>query len=281
VAIGPVTVEAAANPLVPRDRSHRRPLLRAAVRRLPVQDVRDVLRLEPAWSRAAKRRPLDPRRPAGEAAVYVDGALVRNSQRGESDLTLGTNAVEEASVTTGRSVRIRRRAVGHPRVRHARGSRSTTGSLSYASDDMGTLWRNVGFNRIEASVSGPIKGNLTFSVRQAHRAEVGRHGEGPRPGPPIFVADGVDTVLTHPRRGAPIQRTPSRSRSALRPVQRLLRQLRSRRRAGERRHAAQAIRSNFGVECQGCGCRSRRAGSTPATPSCNTPTERVAGRAVW
>jgi len=191
----------------------------------------------------------------------VARAISRSHQRGRG--SIGDDGRDRC--------RIRRRAVGHPRVRHARGKQKYTGSLSYASDDMGTLWRNVGFNRIEASVSGPIKVPDVLGLGHAHRAEVGRHGEGPRPGPPDFRRGrrrhGVDAARTW----APIQRTPSRSRSRASSSTALLRQLRSRRRAGERRHDGAGDSEQLPAwSARGCGCRSRRAGSTPATPSCNT-----------
>jgi len=89
VAIGPVTVEAAANPLVPRDQvTSKTTIAGQQFSRLPVQDVRDVLRLEPGWSRAAKRRASRSAAAGPESGRVRDGALVRNSQRGESDLTL-------------------------------------------------------------------------------------------------------------------------------------------------------------------------------------------------
>src|SRR5256886_3968634 len=48
VAIGPVTVEAAAQPLVPRDQVTSKTIVSGQqFDRLPVQDVRDVIRLEP------------------------------------------------------------------------------------------------------------------------------------------------------------------------------------------------------------------------------------------
>src|SRR5205823_6416928 len=77
VAIGPVTVEAAAQPLVPRDQVTSKTIVSGQqFDRLPVSDVRDVIRLEPGVVESGKAKGLSIRggRP-GEAAVYVDGAL--------------------------------------------------------------------------------------------------------------------------------------------------------------------------------------------------------------
>src|SRR5439155_472369 len=82
------TVAAAAQPLVPRDQVTSKTIVSGQqFDRLPVSDVRDVIRLEPGVVESGKAKGLSIRggRP-GEAAVYADGALVRNSQRGESDL---------------------------------------------------------------------------------------------------------------------------------------------------------------------------------------------------
>ncbi|NIS63983.1 MAG: TonB-dependent receptor plug domain-containing protein, partial [Gemmatimonadales bacterium] len=74
----------------------------AEVDALPVDDVRGVLSLQPGVVESGSGLGLSIRggRP-GEAAVYVDGVLVRSVRSGASALTVGTNALEEASITTG------------------------------------------------------------------------------------------------------------------------------------------------------------------------------------
>ncbi len=256
VAIGPVTVEAAAQPLVPRDQVTSKTIVSGQqFDRLPVQDVRDVIRLEPGVVESGKAKGLSIRggRP-GEAAVYVDGALVRNSQRGESDLTLGTNAVEEASVTTGAiGAEFGDAQSGILAFVTRAGGQKYTGSLSFNTDDMGTLWRNVGFNRFEGSLSGPIKGNLTFSVSGTLTGQKSADTEKNRDlDRPIFVTDGVDTVVTQP---ATWGDSPTDSVQVAIP-----RFVQYSGYCGNYGAAAapasgatmaQAIRSNFGVECQG------------------------------
>src|SRR6266702_1497996 len=59
---------------------------------LPVTDPRDVLALQPGVFQSADQTKLSIR--GGAAAVYIDGALI-------SRAGLGTNAIEQASVTTG------------------------------------------------------------------------------------------------------------------------------------------------------------------------------------
>ncbi len=103
VQVKGVEIVAAVNPIVPRDQvSTRSTVTGDNFSRLPVQDAREVIRLEPGVVESNSGKGLSIRggRP-GEAAIYVDGVLVRNGQRGQTDLSLPTNAIEEASVTTG------------------------------------------------------------------------------------------------------------------------------------------------------------------------------------
>src|SRR5207245_8831394 len=98
VAIGPVTVEAAANPIVPRDQvTSKQTINQSQIHNLPVEDLRSVLNLQPGVVESGKQKGVSIRggRP-GEAAVFVDGVLVRNTQRGFAPLEVGTNAGEEA-----------------------------------------------------------------------------------------------------------------------------------------------------------------------------------------
>jgi hypothetical protein len=202
VVLTGITVTAAANPIVPRDQVTSKTIVTGQqIDRLPINDVREALRLEPGVVESGKAKGLVIRggRP-GEAAVFVDGVLVRNSQQGQTNLDLGTNAIEEASVTTG--------ALGaefgeaqsgvFAFVTKSGGSRYQ-GSLSYSTDQLGDLWRNVGLHRIEGSFGGPIAKDLTFflgtTVTGQQSAEASLDRDIDRP---IYVASGVDTVVHQP-----------------------------------------------------------------------------------
>jgi len=83
VAIGPVLVEAAANPIVPRDQVTSKTSVSAAdLQNLPVEDLRSVIDLQPGVVESGKGRGVSIRggRP-GEAATYVDGVLVPSLER--------------------------------------------------------------------------------------------------------------------------------------------------------------------------------------------------------
>src|SRR5881296_3701625 len=108
VAIGPVTVEAAANPIVPRDKVTSGSTVSGdLVAHLPVDDVRQVLTFQPGVVESSSivsgqtaGVSIRGGRP-GEANVYIDGAPVRGTNSGAQRITVGTNGLEEASVTTG------------------------------------------------------------------------------------------------------------------------------------------------------------------------------------
>src|SRR5438445_788608 len=79
------------------------------------------------------------------------------------------------------------------------GGQRYTGALSYQSDDIGSLWRNVGYNRVEGSIGGPIKGNLTFFVAATLTGQKSLESEADRDlDRPIFVASGVDPTVHQP-----------------------------------------------------------------------------------
>jgi len=254
VAIGPVTVEAAANPIVPRDQvTSKQTISQSQIHNLPVEDLRSVLNLQPGVVESGKQKGVSIRggRP-GEAAVFVDGVLVRNTQRGFTPLEVGTNAVEEASVTTG--------AIGAEfgdaqsgvlsYVTRAGGQRYT-GAVSIQSDDIGSLWKNVGYNRVEGSIGGPIKGNLTFFVAGTLTGQKSLESEADRDlDRPVFVMSGVDTIVHQP---STVGDDPTDSVNVAVP-----RFVQYSGWCGNYGAAAPAaspqaasIRNNFGVECQG------------------------------
>ncbi len=165
VAIGPVVVEAAANPIVPRDQvTSKTSVTSADLQNLPVEDLRNILNLQPGVVESGKAKGVSIRggRP-GEAATYIDGVLVRNGQGGNQAtfhaLDVGTNAVEEASVTTGAlAAEFGDAESGVLSYVTKAGGQRYQGSFSYQTDDI-NAWQNVGLNRLEASLGGPIKGN--------------------------------------------------------------------------------------------------------------------------
>jgi len=166
VAIGPVVVEAQTNPIVPRDQVTSKTII-TSMEHLPVDDPRQVIALTPGVVESGSNNGLVLRggRP-GEANVYIDGAPVRSVGYGRQITQVGTNAVEEASVTTGAlGVDFGDAQSGVISYTTKTGGQTYRGSASYETDEPFGNGTSLGVNRIEAAFSGPIPGlsKLTFS----------------------------------------------------------------------------------------------------------------------
>ena len=169
------------NPIVPRDQVTSKPTIQGGeIAALPVDAVSQVLRLQPGVVESNRGLSIRGSRP-GEQATYIDGVLVRNYQGafsgsyGRSGLatnigtaaTVGTNALEEASVTTGATGAAYGEAQGGVVSLVTRsGGPEYHGSISYQTDNVSGQVYGTGLNRIEASVGGPFPSlkNLTFFV---------------------------------------------------------------------------------------------------------------------
>src|SRR6266566_4775882 len=281
VAIGPVVVEAAANPIVPRDQvTSKTSVTSADLQNLPIEDLRNILNLQPGVVESGNKKGVSIRggRP-GEAATYIDGVLVRNGQGGNMAgyhaLSVGTNAIEEASVTTGAlGAEFGDAQSGVLAYSTKAGGQRYQGSFQYQTDDLGA-WDNVGYNRIEASFGGPIKGNLTFffaTTLQGQKSSGSNSSDGIVDVPantqndrPIFVMGGVDTVVHQPQQWG-VDPTDSVAIAIPRFVQ-------YNGTCGQYGAAsndnlsesAKQIRSNYGVSCQGLRLPYTAVGDNTAT----------------
>ncbi len=208
VAIGPVVVEAAANPVVPRDQVTSKTIIHD-ISSLPIDDPRQIVALTPGVVESGNANGLVLRggRP-GDANVYVDGAPVRSTGYGRQFLQVATNAVEEASVTTGAlGVDFGDAQSGVISYTTRSGGQSFKASASYDTDEPFGSGVSNGLNRIEGSVGGPVPGvkNLSFfasSVVQG-RSSCGVLQGGACIGSalgqdtvPTFFLGGLDTTVT-------------------------------------------------------------------------------------
>jgi hypothetical protein len=199
VQIGGITVVVEQPPLVPRDQVTSKPVVTGdVVANLPTDDIRAALAIQPGVVESGRADGLIVRGGrAGEAAVYIDGALVRSIQTGGSELEVGTNALEEASITTGAfGAEFGDAQAGIISYVTRAGGPSLQGSLSYQSDEPFGDAIKVGYNRWEGSVGGPILGNLTFFLAgTVEGQESGLRGKGAED-VPLWVIGGVDTTVT-------------------------------------------------------------------------------------
>ncbi len=199
VQIGGISVVVEAAPIVPRDQVTSKPIVTGeAVSKLPTDDIRAALAIQPGVVETGRGDGLVVRGGrAGEAAVYVDGALVRSSQTGASELEVGTNALEEASITTGAfGAEFGDAQSGIISYVTRAGGSKMQGSVSYQSDEPFGDAIKVGFNRWEGSLGGPLFGNLTFFLSgtlEGQAASVlGKGAEAV----PTYTFGGLDTTVT-------------------------------------------------------------------------------------
>ena len=218
VQLQSIEVIAAENPLVPRDEVTTKQRAQGDfIQRLPIDRVNDLLTLLPGVVATGRRGPLALSIRGGrpdEVAVYVDGISVTPGYRGlglatpSTQISVGTNAVEEASVTTGSaSAEFGNAQSGLVSLITRTGGTEYSGALGYETDEPFGVGHGLGFNRIETSFGGPLARHLTFfvaGVLEGQRsAAAGRGSETAS----IFVPAGEDTVVTVPRDISPTSDT--------------------------------------------------------------------------
>jgi hypothetical protein len=167
------------------------------VNQLPVDNVRQALKLLPGVSESGSSEGLVLRGGhPGEAGVYVDGVPVRSSLGAIERLLMGTNAVEEVSVTTGGlSAEFGDLQSGLINLVTRGGGRQFRAALSYETEGPFGNGMRVGFNRMEGFIGGPLLSGLSFFVAgtlQGQQADLRGTGAEHLP---TFVPGPVDTVV--------------------------------------------------------------------------------------
>jgi hypothetical protein len=208
VEISEITVVAQTQPLVPRDEVTTKQRIDGVfTEKLPVDRLNSVLALQPGVVASPTANTISIRGGrTDEAVTYVDGVPVTAGYRGNSNLGsagteigIGTNALEEASVTTGSSsAEFGNAQSGVIAAQIRSGGTKFTGNLGYESDEPFGTSSGLGFNRVRASLGGPIARNFSFFVSGALEGQqavaVGDEAEKS----PVFVQAGIDTVLAVP-----------------------------------------------------------------------------------
>jgi hypothetical protein len=200
VVLEAITISAAEVPIVPRDQVTSKSIVTGEdIDQLPVDDALDAIQLQPGVTeiRDGELSIRGGRR--NEATVFVDGVPVRPVDVRTLLFDAPTNTLAEASVVGGAM----ETAFGDAQsgiisfVTRAGGPRFQ-GTVSYETDEpLGASLSN-GYNRFEGAISGPIVGNLTFSVggtvsgRRANWINKGAEDF------PYYTFAGIDTVITGP-----------------------------------------------------------------------------------
>jgi hypothetical protein len=248
VEVTGITVSEAAVPLVPRDQVSSKSIISGdLVDKLPVDDVRQIIAVQPGVVESGASDGLSIRggRP-GEANVYIDGAPVRSTNSGTQRVGIGTNAVEEASVTTGAlGVEFADAQSGVISFTTRAGGANYAGGLTYQTDEPFGDAISLGLNRFEASFGGPVPGvaNLTFFLSSVVEGQVaGERGAGFE-NVPRYVLGGIDTTVSFVDANGATQTV------AIPQFVQYSGQCPSG--ADASNAARNAILNNYGVECQG------------------------------
>jgi hypothetical protein len=200
VVLTGVTVTAAANPIVPRDQvTSKSTVAGDLVERLPVDDIRAIVALTPGVVESGDGSGVSIRggRP-GEANVYIDGTPVRGTNSGSSRVQLGTNAIEEASVTTGAlGVEFSDAQSGVVSFTTKAGGSQLEGALSYETDGAMSDATSIGLNRFEGSLGGPVPGvaNLRFFGSAVMKGQLSQERGLGSDNQFLFVRAGVDQMV--------------------------------------------------------------------------------------
>jgi hypothetical protein len=208
VQIQEITVVTQTQPLVPRDEVTTKQRIDGEfTSNLPVDRLNNVLALQPGVVASPTNNTISIRGGrTDEAVTYIDGVPVSPGYRGGSnvgslgtEISVGTNALEEASVTTGSaSAEFGNAQSGVISVQTKTGGSKYTGSFGFESDEPFGKNTSLGFNRFQGSFGGPITRNLTFFLSGALEGNksiaVGMDAEKS----PIFVQAGIDTVVAVP-----------------------------------------------------------------------------------
>lgn len=208
VQIEEITVVTQTQPLVPRDEVTTKQRIDGEfTSNLPVDRLNNVLALQPGVVASPSNNTISIRGGrTDEAVTYIDGVPVSPGYRGDNnvgslgtEISIGTNAMEEASVTTGSSsAEFGNAQSGVISVQTKTGGSNYTGSFGYESDEPFSKNTSLGFNRFQGSFGGPVTRNLTFFLSGALEGQKSISTGFDAQDAPIYVQAGIDTVVAVP-----------------------------------------------------------------------------------
>ncbi len=208
VQIQEITVVTQTQPLVPRDEVTTKQRIDGEfTSNLPVDRLNNVLALQPGVVASPSNNTLSIRGGrTDEAVTYIDGVPVSPGYRGGNnvgslgtEISVGTNGLEEASVTTGSaSAEFGNAQSGVISVQTKTGGSKYTGSFGYETDEAFGKNTSLGFNSFQGSFGGPITRNLTFFLSGVLEGNKSVNTGIDAQDSPIFVQAGIDTVVAVP-----------------------------------------------------------------------------------
>ena len=209
VEIQEITVVTQTQPLVPRDEvTSKQRIDGVFTEKLPVDRLNSVLILQPGVVAANSSGSAISIRGGRteEAVTYIDGVPVSPGYRGDSrrgsagtQIAIGKNSLEEASVTTGSSsAEFGNAQSGVISLSTRTGGDRYSGSLNFETDEPFGEGNSIGFNRVLASLGGPIAKNFTFYVSGSLEGQQSVESGFDSQKFPIFLQAGIDTTLRVP-----------------------------------------------------------------------------------
>ena len=164
VELEAITVEGERNPLVPRDQTVSKSIVKGElVDQAPFDNSSEIILLQPGVVQTNRGVTIRGGR-ANEEAVFIDGVLVRSFGTGRADnVQVPTNSLQQVDVTVGAfAAEFGEAQSGIISFVTRSGGPRFTGSLELQTDQISPdSWR-TNFNRLEATLGGPIVGPLTF-----------------------------------------------------------------------------------------------------------------------
>lgn len=213
IEISDITVQAATNPLVPRDAVTTKQAINGDfVNKLPVANLQQVLTLQPGVIQSTTGGNMTGLQIRGgrgdESATYIDGVPTTPGFRGTTSLsrggggttfttlTVAPNGFEDASVTTGAyGAEFGNAQSGVVAISTKTGGSSYNGTFRIESNAMLPKAYGNGASTLQAAVSGPITKDFTFSVSTQLQGSEANDAGFQAELAPQYVRAGVDTVL--------------------------------------------------------------------------------------
>jgi hypothetical protein len=208
IEVGGITVSVEQNPIVPRDQVASKSIISGDLMQgLPVGQASEAIRLQPGVVESARGISLRGSR-TDESIVYIDGVPMRSvsgrtgtgraaPNAGLGVNVIGTDAIEEVSVTTGAIGAAQGDAQsGVISFVTRSGGEHFTGYLSGATDEVSGQTYGQGLNRLEASLGGPLAHNLKFFVSTVMEGRQNPLLGAGSQNAPLYVLNGIDTTVT-------------------------------------------------------------------------------------
>ncbi|MEN8145848.1 MAG: carboxypeptidase regulatory-like domain-containing protein, partial [Gemmatimonadota bacterium] len=192
VELDVLVVEGQRNPLVPRDQTASKSIVKGeTVDQLPLDNAAAIVLLQPGVVVTNQGTTIRGSR-ANEEAVFIDGVLVRSFGSGAAqNVNLPTQALEQVDITVGAfSAEFGDAQSGVVSFVTKSGGSDYTGSIEVLSDQLAPAAWRTNFNRLEMTLGGPIAGPVTFFLAGTLNGNVAAVNDGK---PTFFVQDGVDT----------------------------------------------------------------------------------------